>query len=151
MNSLHGIVCSCWQEGRRQYGYKGSERLQEVIQSQQTNPSLPGFGGQTWELPRLEAGLRPSHPPSSPCWGTFPWTGAGIERGGAISASSEHSRRSSSIHDLLFVLLIPLPSPRADSWALGSSWQHQAHFSLTPQLESQAPQHCHLENFLHII
>lgn len=54
MISLHGLVRNYWQEGRRQYRYKDSERLQEVIQSQQTETHLCLDLGETWELPRLE-------------------------------------------------------------------------------------------------
>lgn len=89
------------------------QRLREVtrsIQSQQTNPSLPGFGGDMGiAVPR----------------GTFPWTQAQTEREGAVSASSEHSWRISSIHDLLLVFSI-LSHPFGQTAGHWAAWVHSA-------------------------
>lgn len=83
------------QEGRRKCRHRDSERSQGVIQgSRQTHP-CPALG----ELPLLEAGW--DHPPTGPCW-ALPWAGAGEERRSNL-CPREHSRRSSSIHDLLFI------------------------------------------------
>lgn len=83
------------QEGRRKCRHRDSERSQGVIQRQQTNPFLPGFGGTAPPGGRMGP---PTHPPAPA--GHCP--GLGQERRSNLCLR-EHSRRSSSIHDLFCI------------------------------------------------
>lgn len=127
------------QEGRRKCRHRDSERSQGVIQRQQTNPFLPGFGG------TAPPGGRMGPPTHRPLLGTALGWG---RRGGAISAPGSTAGGAAPS-----MTCFSFPHPSAiPSWALGkvnahNSWQYQSHLCLTPRFESQTPPLCHLENF----